>query len=66
MSLPKKPIFRDGELLWPCSKCEEPKLPGEFHNNKGRANGLYPYCKICQRKIAKKSYWRRRVRSKHV
>jgi hypothetical protein len=56
MSLPKRPIYRDGELLWACSKCEEPKLPREFHKNVSRANGLYPYCVVCQRAIAKKAY----------
>jgi hypothetical protein len=36
-----------------CTKC---KLPGEFNNNKDKADGLQNICKECSRKRSAKHY----------
>lgn len=45
-----------------CSKCEEWKRFGEFHKDKNRKDGVYPYCKECQAKYGEK--WRAKHKSR--
>lgn len=35
-----------------CINCKTSKKSDEFHNDKGRKDGLFPYCKDCRRKIS--------------
>lgn len=35
-----------------CKKCKKEKDRSCFHNDKGRKDGLFPYCKDCRREIS--------------
>lgn len=43
-----------------CAKCKESKSPKEFHKDKIRPDGLFPYCKFC-RKIPRKPAYQRPI-----
>ena len=62
MSHIKKPLLRDGLILWVCAKCREPKVADEFHKCRGTPNGLYHTCKICQRAISNAFYRKKKRR----
>ncbi len=39
-----------------CSKCDEFKLPSEFHKDKIQKSGYYPSCKKCRTESSKEFY----------
>jgi hypothetical protein len=56
MSAKKRPILREGHTFWLCPKCEQEKLPEEFHKCRSTSTGLYNYCKKCQNAIVMERY----------
>jgi hypothetical protein len=53
----------EGEAMKRCTKCGETKPSSEFHKDSGRPDGLYIWCKDCQR--AKSKAWREANADKH-
>jgi hypothetical protein len=41
-----------------CPRCATVKSRSEFYRNKGRADGLQPYCRVCRAEIDHESYER--------
>lgn len=58
MSAKKKPILREGHTFWVCPKCGQERLPEEYHTRRSNWNGLYNYCKNCQKAIVMRRYRR--------
>lgn len=43
----KEPLVENGQILWLCGHCHEPKPPDQFYPDPARANRLHSWCKLC-------------------